>query len=82
MLLDAPYNYTGDTYASDHDVAIWFLTYDVDPEYTKLFTQQEIVWEPSPYLIFAYPYQLEACRGDKWTGVVPSPPGSRPSFFR
>ena len=34
---------------------------------------QEIVWESSPYLIFAYPYQLEAYRSDKWQGVVPSP---------
>jgi len=24
-------------------------------------------------MIFAYPYQLEAYRGDKWQGVVPSP---------
>ena len=34
---------------------------------------QEIVWQSSPYLIFAYPYQLEAYRSDKWQGVVPSP---------
>jgi LPXTG-motif cell wall-anchored protein len=31
------------------------------------------VWESSPYLIFAYPHQLEAYRGDKWQGAVPSP---------
>ncbi len=113
VLLDAQYNYKGDTYAPDYDMFIWFWTYDVDPEmmlgvptpqqiegwndtlwtdpeYTKLFTQQEqtievaqriplvqrmqeIVWESSPYLIFAYPYQLEAYRSDKWQGVVPSP---------
>ena len=34
---------------------------------------QEIAWQSSPYLIFAYPYQLEAYRSDKWDGVVPSP---------
>ncbi len=113
VLLDAQYNYKGDTYAPDYDMYIWFWTYDVDPEmmlgvptpqqiegwndtlwtdpeYTELFTQQEqtidvekriplvqrmqeIVWQSSPYLIFAYPYQLEAYRSDKWEGVVPSP---------
>jgi peptide/nickel transport system substrate-binding protein len=113
VLLDAQYNYKGDTYAPDYDMYIWFWTYDVDPEmilgvptpqqiegwndtlwtdpeYTKLFTQQEqtidvekripivqrmqeIVWESSPYLIFAYPFQLEAYRSDKWQGVTPSP---------
>ena len=113
VLLDAQYNYKGDTYAPDYDMYIWFWTYDVDPEmmlgvptpqqiegwndtlwtdpeYTKLFTEQEqtidvekriplvqrmqeIVWQSSPYLIFAYPYQLEAYRSDKWEGVVPSP---------
>ncbi len=113
VLLDAQYNYKGDTYAPDYDMYIWFWTYDVDPEmmlgvptpqqiegwndtlwtdpeYTRLFTQQEqtidveqrvplvqrmqeIAWQSSPYLIFAYPYQLEAYRSDKWEGVVPSP---------
>jgi peptide/nickel transport system substrate-binding protein len=113
VLLDAQYNYKGNTYAPDYDMFIWFWTYDVDPEmmlgvptpqqiegwndtlwtdpeYTRLFTQQEqtidvakrvplvqrmqeIVWRSSPYLIFAYPYQLEAYRSDKWQGVVPSP---------
>ena len=113
VLLDAQYNYKGDTYAPDYDMFIWFWTYDVDPEmmlgvptpqqiegwndtlwtndeYTQLFDEQrqtiavedriplvqrmqEIVWESSPYLIFAYPYQLEAYRSDKWQGVVPSP---------
>jgi peptide/nickel transport system substrate-binding protein len=113
VLLDAQYNYKGNTYAPDYDMFIWYWTYDVDPEmmlgvptpqqiegwndtlwtdpeYTKLFTQQEqtidvekriplvqrmqeIVWQSSPYLIFAYPYQLEAYRSDKWDGVVPSP---------
>ena len=113
VLLDAQYNYKGDTYAPDYDMFIWYWTYDVDPEmmlgvptpqqiegwndtlwtdpeYTRLFTQQEqtidvaqriplvqrmqeIVWKSSPYLIFAYPFQLEAYRSDKWQGVVPSP---------
>ncbi len=113
VLLDAQYNYKGDTYAPDYDMYIWYWTYDVDPEmmlgvptpqqiegwndtlwtdpeYTSLFTEQEqtidvekriplvqrmqeIVWQSSPYLIFAYPYQLEAYRSDKWQGVVPSP---------
>jgi peptide/nickel transport system substrate-binding protein len=113
VLLDAQYNYKGDTYAPDYDMFIWFWTYDydpemmlgvptpqqiegwndtlwTDPEYTALFTQQEqtidveqriplvqrmqqIVYESSPYLIFAYPYQLEAYRSDKWDGVVASP---------
>jgi peptide/nickel transport system substrate-binding protein len=112
-LLDAQYNYKGDTYAPDYDMYIWYWTYDVDPEmmlgvptpqqiegwndtlwtnpeYTRLFTQQEqtidqakriplvqrmqqIVYESSPYLIFAYPYQLEAYRSDKWQGVTPAP---------
>ncbi|NLE23495.1 MAG: ABC transporter substrate-binding protein [Actinobacteria bacterium] len=115
VLLDAQYNYKGDTYAPDYDMFIWFWTYDIDPEmmlnvptpgqiegwndtlwtndeYTQLFKQQEqtidaaeriplvqrmqeIVWESSPYLVFAYPYQLEAYRSDKWQGVVPSPSG-------
>jgi len=113
VLLDAQYNYKGDTYAPDYDMFIWYWTYDVDPEvilgvptpqqiegwndtlwtdpeYTNLFAKQreaidvasriplvqrmqEIVWESSPYLIFAYPYQLEAYRSDKWQGVVASP---------
>jgi peptide/nickel transport system substrate-binding protein len=113
VLLNAQYNYKGDTYAPDYDMYIWYWTYDYDPdmmlgvptpqqiegwndtlwtnpEYTKLFTQQEqtidsqqriplvqrmqeIVYQSSPYLIFAYPYQLEAYRSDKWQGVVPSP---------
>jgi peptide/nickel transport system substrate-binding protein len=113
VLLNAQYNYKGNTYAPDYDMYIWYWTYDYDPdmmlgvptpqqiegwndtlwtnpEYTKLFTQQEqtidaakriplvqrmqqIAYESSPYLIFAYPYQLEAYRSDKWQGVVPSP---------
>ena len=32
VLLDAQYNYKGDTYAPDYDMYIWFWTYDVDPE--------------------------------------------------
>jgi peptide/nickel transport system substrate-binding protein len=113
VLLNAQYNYKGNTYAPDYDMYIWYWTYDYDPdmmlgvptpqqiegwndtlwtnpEYTKLFTQQEetidvqkriplvqrmqqIAYQSSPYLIFAYPYQLEAYRSDKWQGVVPSP---------
>jgi peptide/nickel transport system substrate-binding protein len=113
VLLNAQYNYKGDTYAPDYDMFIWYWTYDYDPdmmlgvptpqqiegwndtlwtnpEYTKLFTQQEqtidvkkriplvqrmqeIAYQSSPYLIFAYPYQLEAYNSAKWEGVVPSP---------
>ena len=68
----------------------WSDTLWTDPEYTKLFTQQEqtidtaqriplvqrmqeVAWEQSPYLIFAYPFQLEAYRSDRWQGVNPSP---------
>ena len=36
---------------------------------------QQIVWEDSPYLIFTYPYELEAYRSDRWEGVVMSPQG-------
>ena len=64
VLLNAQYNYKGNTYAPDYDMYIWYWTYDYDPdmmlgvptpqqiegwndtlwtnpEYTKLFTQQE-----------------------------------------
>jgi peptide/nickel transport system substrate-binding protein len=34
---------------------------------------QKIVYEATPYVIFAYPYQMEAYRSDRWEGVVPSP---------
>ena len=113
VLLDAQYNYEGDTYAPDYDTYVWFWTSEYDPEmmlgvptpqqiegwndtlwtneeYTKLFTEQEqaiaveqrvpivqdmqkIIYASSPYLIFAYPYHLEAYRSDKWQGVVPAP---------
>jgi peptide/nickel transport system substrate-binding protein len=68
----------------------WSDTLWTDPEYTRLFKQQEqtidvqqripmvqrmqeIAWQSSPYVIFAYPFQLEAYRSDKWQGVTPSP---------
>ena len=48
-------------------------TIDVAQRIPLVQRMQEIVWQSSPYLIFAYPYQLEAYRSDKWQGVVPSP---------
>jgi peptide/nickel transport system substrate-binding protein len=36
---------------------------------------QQVVWEDSPYLIFTYPYELEAYRSDRWEGIVMSPQG-------
>lgn len=34
---------------------------------------QRIAYEATPYLVFAYPYQIEVYRSDRWEGVVPSP---------
>ena len=34
---------------------------------------QKLVYEASPYLVFAYPYQMEGYNSDKWQGVVPAP---------
>lgn len=34
---------------------------------------QKIAHEATPYVVFAYPYQIEAYRSDRWEGVVPSP---------
>ncbi len=112
-LLDAQYNYKGDTYAPDYDLFIWYWTQDADPgmqlsvltkdqiegwsdtcwwspEYDRLYTKQDsemdtsarikvaqqmqkIAYEATPYVIFAYPDQIEAYRSDHWEGVVPSP---------
>ena len=36
---------------------------------------QQIIWEASPYIIFTYPYEIEAYRSDRWEGVVTSPQG-------
>ena len=32
---------------------------------------QEFAWEQSPYLVFVYPYQLEAYRSDRLAGRDP-----------
>ena len=45
---------------------------------------QQMAYQASPYLVFAYPYRLEAYRSDRWTGVVTSPsnvPGYEGSAF-
>jgi peptide/nickel transport system substrate-binding protein len=34
---------------------------------------QQIAYEATPYVVFAYPFEIEAYRGDRWEGVVPSP---------
>jgi peptide/nickel transport system substrate-binding protein len=34
---------------------------------------QQIAWRETPYLVFAYPYQLEGYNSGKWQGVVTSP---------
>ena len=34
---------------------------------------QQIAYQATPYVIFAYPNEMEAYRGDRWTGVVMSP---------
>ena len=52
-----------------------------DPVAQKL---QQMAYQASPYLVFAYPYRLEAYRSDRWTGVVTSPsnvPGYEGSAF-
>jgi len=36
---------------------------------------QQVIWEASPYMIFAYPFEVEAYRSDGWQGVVMSPQG-------
>ena len=48
-------------------------TIDVEQRIPLVQRMQEIAWESSPYVIFAYPFQLEAYRSDKWQGVTPSP---------
>jgi peptide/nickel transport system substrate-binding protein len=34
---------------------------------------QKIAYQATPYVVFAYPYQIEAYRSDRWDGVVASP---------
>ena len=42
-LLDAQYNYKGDTYAPDYDLFIWYWTQDVDPQFQlSIYTPQQI----------------------------------------
>jgi peptide/nickel transport system substrate-binding protein len=45
---------------------------------------QQMAYQACPYLVFAYPYRLEAYRSGRWTGVVTSPsnvPGYEGSAF-
>ncbi len=48
-------------------------TIDVQKRISLVQQMQQIVYESSPYLVFSYPFQLEAYRSDLWEGVVPSP---------
>ena len=42
-LIDAQYNYEGDTYAPDWDMFIWYWTQDVDPQFMlSIYTPQQI----------------------------------------
>ena len=42
-LIDAQYNYKGDTYAPDWDLFIWYWTQDVDPQFMLgIYTPQQI----------------------------------------
>jgi len=42
-LIDAQYNYKGDTYAPDWDMFIWYWTQDVDPQFMLgIYTPQQI----------------------------------------
>jgi peptide/nickel transport system substrate-binding protein len=42
-LIDAQYNYKGDTYAPDYDLFIWYWTQDVDPNFQMdIYTPQQI----------------------------------------
>ena len=42
-LIDAQYNYEGDTYAPDWDMFIWYWTQDVDPQFMLgIYTPQQI----------------------------------------
>jgi peptide/nickel transport system substrate-binding protein len=42
-LIDAQYNYEGDTYAPDWDLFIWYWTQDVDPQFMLgIYTPQQI----------------------------------------
>ncbi len=43
VLIDAQYNYKGDTYAPDYDLYIWYWTGDVDPNFMlSIYTPQQI----------------------------------------
>ncbi len=46
---------------------------DVDQRIAAAQEMQKLVYQAANYLIFAYPYQMEAYNSDKWEGVVPSP---------
>ena len=48
---------------------------DADQRAATAQQMQQIIWEASPYIIFTYPYELEAYRSDRWEGVVMSPQG-------
>jgi LPXTG-motif cell wall-anchored protein len=48
-------------------------TLDVQKRIALAQQQQQIVWEASPYLIFSYPFEMEAYNHDTWQGVVTSP---------
>jgi peptide/nickel transport system substrate-binding protein len=42
-LIDAQYNYKGDTYAPDYDLFIWYWTQDVEPNFQMdIYTPQQI----------------------------------------
>jgi peptide/nickel transport system substrate-binding protein len=53
---------------NDQDQAL-----DVDQRIAAAQEMQRLVYQAANYLIFAYPYQMEAYNSDKWEGVVPSP---------
>lgn len=50
-------------------------TLDVAKRTEILKRMQQIIYTGSPYLLFAYPAQLEAYNTAKWEGWVPSPQG-------
>jgi len=52
-----------------------FSEIDADQRVATAQQMQQMIWEASPYIIFTYPYELEAYRSDRWEGVVMSPQG-------
>ena len=119
-LVDAVFNYQGQTFEPDYDMYIWYWTGDLDPtnvfvsllprnvgafsltqwtdpDYTRLYNQfvtevntnasvklsddmQRIVYDSSPFIVFYYPYSLEAYNTSRWDGWT-KVGGNGPAIF-